>query len=131
MAKCDRLTPDQRDSLAATEALLRAQEAEKVFRVPGDGLFLFNMNIVSRDLIDYGGGKQCGTVGCILGLAREIEKVRGREDIWKYTDDFRDDPTRSLFFPSWCLESKYQAVTPLKAADAINRFLGGDDRPWD
>lgn len=131
MAKCDKLTPDQWNSLRATEALLRRQKAGEVFEVPGDGNFLFNMNVVSRALFDHGVEKQCGTVGCILGLAREIEKVNGRRDIWRYTDDCIYDPTQDLFFPGWSNEAEYRAVTPTMAADAINRFLEGNDHPWD
>lgn len=149
-SQAEKLSSDQRQSLFTAAMLLL--QGEKVIRVPHDGTWLFNMNMVAtgNDCARVSKAENgCGTVGCIHGLVNMIEVSAGRWDTWNSTLDghynertrkseplhrprYADygHPCRLLFYPnnaSW--NRTLGDITPKMAGIAILQFLGGNDEP--
>jgi len=59
----------------------------QVVHIEGDGNYRFDMTTVHR----YEGN--CGTAGCILGLAELLEKVAGRPETWN-DSNYRNDQVK-------------------------------------
>lgn len=146
------LTPQQRADLRLAAELLVNMTKDEVIKVPNDGLFRFNMNVVLDKTSDVHrsrytgvGTQECGTAGCILGLVDLIAITDGRPDTWAVPGDLdRDTGTRpmvrphegrvspdhpcyKLFYPGW--NTSCNKVEPKTAAVAITKYLTGDDRP--
>lgn len=130
MSACKELTPNQISSLETAKVLLSYAEVMEPIKVPGDGIFQFDMGTVLKET-------DCGTAGCILGLVIKIEEAQGRSNTWALEEItcslLEDDhPAQHLFFPDagHTGHLSFADVTPHMAAHAIEEFLAGVDKPF-
>lgn len=118
------MTPAQQQSLRQAERFLETMEPNVSKQIPNDGNWLFDMGIVRRSDGD------CGSAGCILGLAKEFADLAGHPDAWRDSSNnyvpFLGD---QLFFPVKVPANKFHIMGPRTAAQAVRDFIAGDNKP--
>lgn len=122
----EKMTPAQQRSLRITALFLATMEANKPAQIPGNGNWLFRMSNVCVP-------HECGSAGCILGLAKALETEVGRSDTWNTNLHNQPDATNRLgerlFFPVKIGNRQYRTMGPLTAAQAVKDFIAGENAP--
>lgn len=113
------ITPDEHAYLVRAAEILSQMDPGQYHQIPNDGLWLFNMAIVSEST-------ECGTAGCILGLCERLVEI-DQPDTQIRPFDYNPSTQRvysgalePLFYPNVVSMRK---ITPQDAAKATRRFL--------
>lgn len=127
------LTEHERSSMAeAAQILIGMAEPEILLKTIG--WYRFEMNRTYVPTVVQG---ECGSAGCLLGLAHLIECVNGRPETWlPPVEDYAkpyvkpdvtgNHPAYRVFYPDY---DGYEHITPRMAGLAAIAFLHGVDEP--
>lgn len=123
ISEFERMTVVQRRSLREAARLLETMAPNESKQIPNDGTWLFDMGIVSRSNGD------CGSAGCILGLAKELATLAGHPVAWMRSYGSHTGLGEQLFFPNKVSANKFHIMGPRTAAQAVRDFIAGDNKP--
>lgn len=118
------ITPRERKYLLQSEKILSKMEPEQIIQIKGYGKYQFDMVTAGLVLHKPGTLEECGTAGCIAGLANLLAKTQEKKPLFEscYAGRISGNSRAldRLFFPAGDF---YASIKPKQAAHSIRHFL--------